>query len=173
MRYLLQVAVDLVSALIDGKSFSLLERLAEARRIVAHTELGPSTKAIVDAAVRRGIPWTRLNEANLVRFGYGKQSRYIQATVSSHTNHIAVEIAQDKHLTKTLLQNAAIPVPRGHIVRTAEEAVAALANLGSSVVVKPLDGNQGKGCSLNLAAAAEVTEAFYLAAAISDRVLVE
>jgi cyanophycin synthetase len=166
MRYLLELAVDLISALVAGKSFSLLEPVAEAKRIVARTELGPSTRAIVDAAVRRGIPWTRLNDANLVRLGYGKQRKYIEATVSSHTSHIAVEIAQDKHLTKTLLQNAAIPVPRGHIVRTAEEAVVALANLGSSVVVKPLDGNQGKGCSLNLTTAAEVTEAFDLGAAI-------
>lgn len=173
MRYLLEVAVELVSAVLAGKSFPLAERVVEAKRIAARTALGPSTKAIVDAAVRRGIPWTRLNEANLVRFGYGKKSKYIQATVSSQTNFIAVDIAQDKQLTKTLLQNAVIPVPRGHIVRTAEEAAAALADLGSPVVVKPLDGNQGRGCSLNLSTAAEVIEAFQLAAAISARVLVE
>jgi cyanophycin synthetase len=172
-RYLLQVAVELVEALAKGESFCLEERVEAAKNIVAQTELGPSTRALVDAAERRGIPWTRVGDGSLVQLGYGKNLKYIEATISDHTRAIAVDIAGDKTLTKTLLEQASIPVPRGRIVRTETEALAAVADLDVPVVVKPADGCQGKGVSLNLTTYTEVVPAFRMAGEFSPDVLIE
>lgn len=173
-RYLLRVAVELVDALVKGTSFPLSDRLEEAKRIVARTQLGPSTGAIVNAAERRGIPWTRIgDDGSLVRLGYGKHLRYVQAAMSANTSAIAVDIASDKELTKRLLEQASIPVPWGRIVQTEEEAIAALADFQGPLVVKPLDGRQGKGVSLNPTTPDEVRRAFQSAREFSRRVLIE
>jgi cyanophycin synthetase len=173
MRFLLGVAVELVDALVKGEPYPLEEKLCEARRLIARTELGPSTRAIVDAARERGIPVFRVNSDSLVQLGYGKNRKFIQAAMSNQTSGIAVEIAGDKELTKTILEQADLPVPRGRVVETAEEAICAMRDLGSPVVVKPMDGHQGKGVSLNLKTPAEVSEAFQIAQEHSHDVLVE
>ncbi len=173
MRYLLKTAVELVDALVKGEQFPLEERLAEARRIVDQSELGPSTRAIVDAAERRGIPWMRLDEESLVQLGYGKNRRLIRTAMSDLTSYIAVDVASDKHLTKNLLERASLPVPRGVTVVTKEEAVAALQEVDAPVAVKPLNGHQGKGVSLDLMAPEEVAAAFDIAREFSDAVVVE
>ncbi|WP_018131783.1 cyanophycin synthetase [Effusibacillus pohliae] len=172
-RFLLQAAVELVDALIKGRPFPLEERIEQAKRIAAETELGPSTRAIVEAAERRGIPWIRLNQGSLVQLGYGKHRKLIQATIGDQTRAIAVDIASDKGLTKLLLEEASIPVPRGKIVRTQEEAVAFLQEVGAPVVVKPLNGCQGRGVSLNLTTPAEVKQAYEIAREYATDVLVE
>lgn len=172
-RYLLATAVELVEALVKGEPFPLGERVREAKSIAAETELGPSARSIVEAAARRGIPWARLNEDSLVQLGYGKNRRLIQAAMTDRTSSIAVEIAGDKDLTKSLLERASVPVPRGLIVRTADEAVAAMEEIGPPVVVKPLDGRQGKGASINLTTAEEVIAAFQSAIEFSQEILVE
>jgi cyanophycin synthetase len=172
-RYLLERAVALVEAVIRGEEFPLAETIEEAKEIAADTELGPSTRAIVDAAERRGIPWARENDRSLVRLGYGKHLRLIQAAMTDGTSAIGVEVAGDKDLTKARLAKASIPVPEGVIVRTEEEAVAALSTIGGAVVVKPLDGRQGKGVSLNLSTPEEVASAFRIAQEFSSSVLVE
>lgn len=105
MRYLLRTAVELVEALVGGAEFPLEERLEEARRVVADYELGPSTRSIVDAAARRGIPWRRIGEDSFVQLGYGKNRRFIQAAMSEQTSAIAVETAGDKEFTKLLLRH--------------------------------------------------------------------
>jgi cyanophycin synthetase len=173
MRFLLEVAVELVQALVDNQPYPLEEKLQQARGLVADYELGPSTRAIVDAAERRGIPWSRMDENSLVRLGHGRHLQYVQATMSGQTRQIAVELAGNKDLTKQVLSKAALPVPRGCVVKTAEDAIACLATLEPPLVLKPLDGNQGKGVSLNLAQPEDVREAFALAAKISDQVIVE
>jgi cyanophycin synthetase len=173
MRYLLKAAVELVETLVRGDAYPLEERLQEARRIIARTELGPSTRAIVDAARRRDIPWFRVNNDSLVQLGYGKNRKFIQAAMTSQTGGIAVEIAGDKELTKTIFEQADLPVPRGRVVETAEEAIAALSDLGAPLVIKPMDGHQGKGVSLNLNTPDEVREAFRIAQAYSHDVIVE
>jgi cyanophycin synthetase len=173
MRYLLETAVGLAEALVKNESYPLEERLAEARRIIARTELGPSTRAIVDAARRRDIPWFRVNNDSLVQLGYGKNRRLIQAAMTSQTGGIAVEIAGDKDLTKAILEQADLPVPRGVVAESADEAIAALSEIGAPVVVKPLDGHQGKGVSLNLTTEIEVLEAFRIARQYGHDVLVE
>ncbi|HEX8129385.1 MAG TPA: cyanophycin synthetase [Pyrinomonadaceae bacterium] len=173
MRYLLRVAVELVDALVKNDPYPLEEKLEEARRLIARTELGPSTRAIVEAARRRDIPWFRVNNDSLVQLGYGKNRRFIQAAMTSETGGIAVEIAGDKELTKSILEQADLPVPRGVVVETADEAIAALSEIGGAVVVKPLDGHQGKGVSLNLTTEIEVLEAFRIAQQYGHDVLVE
>jgi cyanophycin synthetase len=172
-EYLLRVAVELVEALIKGEAYPLEEKLGEARRLVARHELGPSTRAIVEAAERRNIPAFRLGPDSLVQLGYGKQRHFIQAAMCDGTSAVAVEIAGDKELTKKLLEQASIPVPRGSLVETEEDALAALQSLGAPVVVKPLDGRQGLGVSLNLSTPEEVLLGFRIAREYSRYVLVE
>ena len=173
MRQLLHAAVDLVEALLRDQPFDLAARIEEAKTVAPDSELGPSTRAIVNAAERRGIPWVRADEQSIVRLGYGKYRRYVESTIADSTRVIAVDIAGDKDLTKRFLDSAAIPVPRGEVVRTREDAVAALRQFGGAVVVKPLDGNQGKGVSLNLTTDQQVLEAYDIACGISPNVIVE
>ena len=172
-EYLMRAAVELVEALIRGEAYPLEEKLREARRLVARYELGPSTRAIVDAASRRNIPAFRLGTDSLGQLGYGKHRRFIQAAMCDGTSAVAVEIAGDKELTKKLLEQVSIPVPRGALVETEEEALAALRSLGAPVVVKPLDGRQGLGVSLNLSTPEEVLLGFRIAREYSRLVLVE
>jgi cyanophycin synthetase len=172
-RYLLETAVALVESVIRGEAFPLEERVREARCIAASTELGPSTRAIVDAAARRGIPWARVGKGSVVQLGWGKHRRFIQAATTDMSSAVAVETSCDKDLTKLLLEQSSIPVPAGLTVKTEDEAAAALEALGAPVVVKPLDGRQGHGVSLNLSTAEEVRAAFRIAADYSHEVLVE
>ena len=115
------------------------------------TAFGPSTQAILDEAVSRDIPWIRLNQYSLVQLGQGVHAKRIRATMTSETSSIAVDIASDKDLTTKLLGAAGLPVPKQESVRTADQAVAAARRIGFPVVVKPLDGNHGRGVCLNLA----------------------
>jgi cyanophycin synthetase len=172
-RYLLGAAVELVDALVAGREFALAERLDEARRVVADTELGPSTRSIIEAARRRGIPWARVGDGSLVRLGWGRKRKFVQAAMTDLTSAVAADLVSDKDLTKRLLAEAAVPTPRGELVASEPEAVAALGRLGPPVVVKPLDGRQGMGVSLGLRTPAEVAEAFRVAQRFASRVLVE
>jgi cyanophycin synthetase len=166
----LQVAVEWVKS---GDDFTLEAAIAELKRYLSRVELGPSTRAIVDAAERRGIPWRRVNEQNLVQLGYGRNRRFVEAALTTNTNCIAVDIAANKELTKSLLEAADIPVPRGRRAETVEEALDALKHLRAPYVVKPLDGCQGRGVSLHLRTADDVRSAFASASAYSKTVLVE
>jgi cyanophycin synthetase len=172
-RYLLSEAVALVEAVVRGEPFPACERVSEARRVAARTELGPSTRAIVEAAERRRIPWMRLGTDSIVQLGWGRHRRFVQAATTDRTSTVSVEIACDKDLTKQILEAASIPVPRGRIVHTEDEAASALADLGGRVVVKPLDGRQGLGVSLDLSNEEEVRRAFRIARDYSASVLVE
>lgn len=136
---------------------------AELRRFVLHAqrkEFGPSTGSLVKAAQERDIPWIRLNEGSLVQFGHGKFQQRIQATITSETRHIAVEISCDKEDTHNLLNDLGLPVPQQRIVYSAREAVQAAYKIGFPVVVKPLDANHGRGVSINLMKDAEVEAGF-------------
>jgi cyanophycin synthetase len=172
-RHLLRAAVGLVETLVAGRPFGLEALLKECGKIAADTELGPSARAIVEAAERRGIPCMRVGPDSLVQLGHGRNRKFIQAAMTSRTSAIAVEIAQDKELTKALLSAASIPVPAGKVVRTEGEARAALGEILTPVVVKPLDGRQGQGVSLNLSTQEQVVEAFQIARRYSSCVIVE
>lgn len=151
----------------------MAKEIWEAKQIAAQTELGPSTRAIVEAAERRNIPWRREGDESLVQLGYGKHRRYIRAAMTDCTSATAVELVQDKDYTKTLLSRAGIPVPEGLVVRSATEAIAAMHELGAPVVVKPLTGRQGNGVSIGLETETEMQQAYQDASLFSPVVLVE
>jgi cyanophycin synthetase len=151
----------------------LKRELDELARLAERVALGPSTRSLVEEAKRRGIPTLRLNDQSLVQLGWGRYQQRIQATVTSRTRHIAVEIAQDKQLTSSLLERAGLPVPRHARAGSAEEAVEAAESLGYPVVVKPMDLSHGRGVALNLTDAAQVRAAWEKAYDLSSYVLVE
>ncbi len=144
-------------------------------RMSQRVAFGPSTQAILDEAITRDIPWQRLNSASLVQLGQGVHQRRIRATMTSITSSLAVDIASDKELTNRLLAAAGLPVPASDVVRTADGAVQIARRIGYPVVVKPLDGNHGRGVAINLTTDDEVRAAFEVAADESRRgpVLVE
>ena len=142
-------------------------------RMAQRRAFGPSTASLVRAAEERDVPWIRLNERSLVQLGHGKFQRRIQATVTSETKHIAVEIASDKRLTNQILSDLGLPVPRQVRVRGPNDCVEAARRLGYPVVVKPLDGNHGKGVSINLRTPEAVRTAFEEAYEYSSVVIVE
>jgi cyanophycin synthetase len=157
----------------DPEPFDWAEELESFIRFAQRRSLGPSTRSLVQAAEKRGIPWMRLDEGSLVQLGYGKYQRRIQATVTSQTSHIAVDIASDKRLTRKMLDDLGLPVPRQAEVYDAEEAVAEAERLGYPVVVKPLDSNHGKSVAINLKSPEEVREAYEKARETGSGVIVE
>lgn len=132
------------------------------RRAQRHA-FGPSTASLVKAAEERGVPWLRLNKYSLVQFGHGKYQQRIQATITSETRHIAVEISCDKEDTHHLLNDLGLPVPQQHMVYSEREAVRAARKIGYPVVLKPLNANHGRGVSINLITDEDVQIAFTVA----------
>jgi cyanophycin synthetase len=170
----LQLAIDVVRCLAAHAPFDLAAAMGELRALVERDALGPSTQAIVDAARRRDIPVIRIGDKdNLFQFGWGARQKRVQATTTSRTNTIAVEIASDKALTKALLEEAGLPVPKGQTARTLEEARLAACTIGGPVVVKPLDGNQGKGVSTSVVGREALQSAWDRATAYASEVIVE
>lgn len=172
-RLALQHAVALCQAALNGAPFDLAAVLAEIVDLDEDIRLGPSTGAIVRAAVERGIPYSRLTDGSLAQFGWGSRQRRIQAAEIDDTSAIAEAIAQDKDLTKELLAAVGVPVPSGRPVNDVDDAWKAMQALGGRVVVKPLDGNQGKGVTVNIATREQLALAYTAASAISSKVLVE
>lgn len=172
-RLALSLAEALCIAALEDQPFDLNAALQQLRDLDEDERLGPSTGSIVDAAVARGIPYRRLTRGSLVQFGWGSKQRRIQAAEMDCTSAIAESIAQDKDLTKLLLRSAGVPVPMGRPVESAEDAWAAAQEVGLPVVVKPLDGNQGKGVAVNLKTQEEVLAAYRVAREISRAVLLE
>ncbi len=175
-----ELALDLIRHLLppdraahDPSPFDFPQELERFIRRAQRRAFGPSTASLVNAAEQRDIPWIRLNDRSLVQLGHGKYQRRIQATVTSETKHIAVEIASDKRLTNQILEDLGLPVPRQRIVDDAEEAVTAAERLGYPVVVKPLDGNHGRGVSINLTDPEQVRVAYDKAYERSSSVIVE
>ena len=172
-RRALEHAIDLCRAAIDDTPFDLHRALAELRELDEDIRLGPSTGSIVDAARARGIPFRRLTEGSLVQFGWGSRQRRIQAAELDVTSAIAESIAQDKQLTKELLHAAGVPVPTGRPVADYEDACAAMREIGGAVVVKPQDGNQGKGVAVNIDSIEHLRVAYTAAREVSSDVMVE
>jgi len=165
-----ELAVRLVNHLVSpAEDFDFLAELERLILLAERRAFGPSTQAIVDEAASRDIPWIRLNEASLVQLGWGRYQQRIRATMTSKTSALAVDIAGDKDVTRRLLASAGLPVPRGEIVRVADDAAAAASKIGFPVVVKPLDGNHGRGVGLDLRSEDEVRMAFERALAESRR----
>lgn len=153
--------------------FDLNGALEDLRGLARRARLGPTTQSLVDEARRRRIPVTRLNDQSLVQLGWGANQKRIRASITGETSLVAVETAGDKNLTKRLLTEVGVPSPMGAVVRTVEEAVAVAERLGGPVVVKPLDGNHGRGVSLDLRTPEQIRRAFELAVVHSRQVIIE
>ncbi|HZV53432.1 MAG TPA: cyanophycin synthetase [Rhodocyclaceae bacterium] len=172
-RLAFELAEALCRAAVEDEPFDTIGALARLRELDEDVRLGPSTGAIVWAAVARGIPYRRLTEGSLVQFGWGSRQRRIQAAETDRSSAIAESIAQDKELTKRLLRAGGVAVPQGRPVVDAEDAWQAALEIGGPVVVKPQDGNQGKGITVNIETRERVLAAYVLAAEISSSVMVE
>ena len=153
-------AQALIAAALAGAPFDSDAVVAELRDLDESERMGPSTGAIVEAAAARGIPWRRLTQGSLVQFGWGSKQRRIQAAEIDATSAVAESIAQDKDLTKRLLHAAGVPVPLGRPVASPDEGWAVALEVGLPVVVKPQDGNQGKGVTVNISDRAALDEAY-------------
>jgi cyanophycin synthetase len=176
------LALRLIHSLIPAKlrgdaeeepDFNFQTELSYLIRGAQRRAFGPSTASLVRAAQARDIPWIRLNNQSLVQFGHGKLQKRIQATVTSETRHIAVEIASDKEQTNKILGDIGLPVPKQIETSDADGAVRAARRIGYPVVVKPLDANHGRGVSIGLTTEEQVITAFHGAAVHSSSVLVE
>ncbi len=156
-----KLAVRLLNHLVQANpTFDFAAELESLVLLADRAAFGPSTQAILDEAARRDIPYIRLNDQSFVQLGQGRYQQRIRATMTSRTSALGVDIAGDKKLTTTLLASAGLPVPRSDMVRSADEATAAAARIGYPVVTKPLDGNHGRGVSLDLRSDEDVRRGF-------------
>ncbi len=171
--YTAKAAVRIAQALVDNQPYDLADDIQKLREIREDTRLGPSTGCIVEEAAKRGIPYIRLNKQSLVQLGYGVHQKRIRATIASTTSNIAVDIACDKEETKNLLEAAEIPVPRGTVVRTEAGVLEAIEKYGYPLVIKPIDGNHGKGNTTNIVTEEQALRAFESAKLYSRSVIVE
>jgi cyanophycin synthetase len=159
-RYAARCAVRICEALIAGEDYDMTDDIQEMREIREEERLGPSTGSIVEEAASRGIPWIRLNKYSLCQLGYGANQKRIQATVTSETSSIGVELACDKEDTKYLLEQAEVEVPRGDIIRRERSLEDACNYVGYPLVIKPVDGNHGRGITVDIQNYEEALEAF-------------
>ena len=163
-RKAFEYAQQLIEAALGNSSFDANAVIAELRELDEDERLGPSTGSIVEAAVARGIPYRRLTRGSMVQFGWGSKQRRIQAAEVDSTSAVAESIGQDKDLTKRLLHAAGVPVPLGKPVESVDEAWEVALKVGLPVVVKPQDGNQGEGVTVNITDRAQLEEAYKNAA---------
>ena len=158
----------------DNPSYDVKGAIQHLRDLVDSLWLGPSTACIVDAAMARNIPATRLiAKGNLVQLGHGARCRHIWTAETDRTSAIADGISRDKDLTKSLLQSCGVPVPEGRIVESAEAAWEAANDIGVPVVIKPCDGNHGRGVFIELSQREEIESAYRMALQEGTEVLVE
>lgn len=169
----INAALHLINEIQKGVRLNFNEKLQEIKAKAAKLDLGPSTAAIKKEAEARGIPVMTLGKGSLLQLGYGKHSKRVQATLTEDTSCIAADISCDKELTKELLLTAGIPIPEGHVANTLEEVFEYAELLGYPVVVKPNNGNQGKGVSVNLKNQEEIAAAFLIAKQYGEEILVE
>jgi cyanophycin synthetase len=167
------VSVDIARKLVDGEAYDIEADIQKMREMRDRERLGPSTGAIVEEAAARGIPYSRLNNSSLVMLGYGVNQKRVQATISSTTSNIAVDIACDKEETKNLLKKANVPIPDGLMVRYEDELEEAINTLKYPIVIKPINGNHGKGATININNWEEALDALDYAQEYSKKVIVE
>lgn len=166
-------AFRLIEALIHNRPYDIQNDIQRLKDLCAEYCMGPSTSAIVSAAVQQGIPYIRLDNASLVQLGYGARHKRINATISDYTGNIAVDIAGDKYLTKTVLRNAAVPVSEGSLITDESQLAEAILEIGYPIVLKPLDSNHGNGVTININTLRDAQTAFINAKKYSERIIVE
>ena len=172
-EYAAKASFRIAEALIANKEYDLDEDIMNMKEIRQNEGLGPSTSSIIKEAEARGIPWIRLNKYSLCQLGYGANQKRIQATVTSETSKIGVEIACDKEETKDLLEQAEVPIPKGDIIRTERGLKEAVDYVGFPLVIKPVNGNHGRGITTNINSLDEALIGFKEAKEVSRLVIVE
>lgn len=177
-RYAARAAVRIFLALagktpIDEIKAEVADDIQKMREIREDVRFGPSTGSLVDEAVHRDIPYIRLNDQSLVQLGYGVHQKRIQATTTANTNMIAVDIAGNKHATKTLLGDMGVPVPKGYRIREIDDLEETCERVGFPLVIKPLDGNHGKGATVGIKSIEDAQIAWEKAKEYSRWVIVE
>jgi len=171
--YAAEAAVRIAEALINDQEYDLEADIQRMRELREMERFGPSTGSIVDEAISRDIPWIRLNKSSLVQLGYGKNQVRFRATMTERTNSIAVDIACNKDETKRILKDSAIPVAKGVTISAVEDLPDAIKKVGYPLVFKPLDGNHGKGASINVQTDEAAFAAFEYAKAYSRKIIIE
>lgn len=166
-------AVRIAQAIINGDTYDLLADIQKMREIREKVRLGPSTGSIVEEAKSRDIPWIRLGTNSLIQLGYGINQMRFQATITCKTSNIAVDIACNKEQTKKMLDAASIPVAKGSICVDEEDLAETIKSIGYPIVLKPLDGNHGKGASINVTSWEDAVLGLEYAQKYSRRVIVE
>lgn len=171
--YAAKASVAIAQALVDRTDYDLEADIQKMKEIRERVRLGPSTGSIVEEAVSREIPWIRLGSNSLVQLGYGVNQMRFQATITCNTSNIAVDIACDKEETKRFLENSSVPVAKGDICVDQEDLERTIDRIGFPIVIKPLDGNHGKGASINVKTLEEAIDGLAHAKKYSRRVIVE
>ena len=170
-RYAGRAAVRLCQSIVTTGTYpaeELEQDLSDLKELHANTALGPSTETIIKEAEARKIPWMWLNARAMLQLGYGARQKRIQATLSNNTSILAVELACDKEGTKNILGNAGVPVPQGTVIEYLDELEQAIADVGGfPIVIKPLDGNHGRGITININSPEEAESAYDLASSAS------
>ncbi|MBT8327664.1 MAG: cyanophycin synthetase [Bacteroidia bacterium] len=172
-RYTAKASVRICEALIKGEEYDMSEDIQTMRELREAERLGPSTGSIVEEAIKRDIPWMRLNKYSLCQLGYGANQKRIQATVTSETSNIGVDLAGDKEDTKYLLEQAEVPVPKGEIIRRESSLEDSCKYVGFPLVIKPIDGNHGRGITVDIQNYDEALVAFREAKKVSNSVIIE
>ncbi len=165
--------IEIVKAFAENRDIDIGKIINDLKKVSIETDMGPSTKAIYEAAKRRNIPVCRVGTGSILQLGYGKNLRTIQASLSDSTSCIAVDIVSDKQLTKKILMDNNIPVPHGLVVQSLEEAFEAVHKLGFPLVIKPIDSNQGKGVTVNITSERQIIEAVSEATKYSRKIIIE
>jgi cyanophycin synthetase len=166
-------AIEIIKAFAQGKQIDTDSILEELDILSTETDMGPSTKAIYQAAKKMNIPVSRIGTGSILKLGYGKNTRMLEASLTDSSSCIAVDMVSDKQLTKKILMENNIPVPYGFVVQSYKEAVEYAKKVGYPLVVKPLDSNQGKGVTVNIKSENQINEAFLEAQKHSKKVIIE
>lgn len=172
-KYAGKAAIRIAEAVIADQPYDLESDIRALKEFNASYGLGPSTRAIVEEARKQNIPFKRLNEGSFVVFGQGKNQRKIRATMTDSTSGMGIDIAGDKEDTKKLLAAAYIPVPGGEVIYKEEELNDVIEDVRFPLVVKPIDGNHGRGITTNVKTLEEAVAAFHVAKEVSSGVIIE
>lgn len=168
-----KAAVKIAEHLISGEAYDIENDIRQMRELRESVRFGPSTGSIVDEAIARDIPFIRINSESLVQLGYGKNQVRFRATMTDRTSSIAVDLASNKDETKRMLKDAAIPVAKGVCISNPDDLESAVKSVGFPLVFKPLDGNHGKGASINVKTLEEAKAAFEHAKKYSRKIIIE
>lgn len=172
-KYAAKAAIRIAEAVIGNHPYDLETDVKKLMELNAEYGLGPSTRSIVEEAVKQNIPFKRLNEGSFVVFGHGKNQRKIRATMTDTTSGMGIDIAGDKEDTKKILAKAYLPVPAGEVIYNEEELKDIINDVQFPLVIKPVDGNHGRGVTTNVNTLEEAVAAFHVAKEISKGVIVE